>query len=172
MNSNAVDVDITDTDSAEKSNAPNMDGPDIVMENGDRPIIRLSREIQTDVYCSPEEIELTRSLSFRRREINIYQVEVSRLYGEMQETMIREERAQSMMMGAEKRLRNTEGELDRMKEMRDVTRRAHIAEVSRLERELEFERERGWMLNEERWKLRGKVEEIIRQLEESHKCSM
>jgi len=147
-------------------------GVDAAIERPDGQRICFSRETQTEPYLSPEEAALSRKLLFRYQEIGIYQKEMVKLSEQLKETRYREELAQGMRMGAENRLRDTEEELTKMRYGEAEIRQAHLAEVSRLEVELEAERKRGRIVDGERWRLTGRVEEIIRQLEDNHKCVM
>ena len=147
-----------------------------VLAERDEEIAKMSSQVERG---RQEIASLTRRADFHRQMTQLWRkdserktIEYDDQTEQLKQTLFREELAQGMMIGAEKRLRDTESELKTTKDEIMSMRRIHDDKVSRLEKELNGCRTNMMAAESERWKLTGRVEEIIRDLDENHRCAM
>jgi len=106
-----------------------------------------------------DEADLLRNFAIRVRE-------------ERHEALLREELAQGMMIGAEKRLRDKEAEYTKVLMWSRQMMENHTKEVARLKADMEAQMQIASGMAEERTRLVAKIKEIQSQIEGGYICEM
>lgn len=137
-------------------------------------------KMSSQVECGCQEIvSLTRCADFHcqmtqlwRKDLERKTLEYDDLTEQHKQMHLREELVQGMMIGAEKQLWDTKLELKTTKDKIMGMRRIHNDKVGQLEKELHDFQAKWWAAKSERWKLTGRMEESIWDLDENHGYAM
>lgn len=116
-------------------------------------------ELDWRLKIKSDEADLLRNFAIRVRE-------------ERHEALLREELAQGMMIGAEKRLRDKEAEYTKVLMWSRQMMENHTKEVARLKADMEAQMQIASGMAEERTRLVAKIKEIQSQIEGGYICEM
>ncbi|KAI9452330.1 hypothetical protein HD554DRAFT_2043717 [Boletus coccyginus] len=116
--------------------------------------------------------ELDRRLQVKGDEADMLRSFAVRIREERHEALLREELAQGMMIGAEKRLRDKEAEYTQVLKWSKWMMEDHAKEVARLKAEIQAKTESASKTVDERSRLVATIKEIKLQIEEGYLCDI